>query len=48
MEDQEKLVAMATDAMRLCLGLPTRNFTPQEILRYVSYCVAQEDQERTE
>lgn len=34
--DEEKLVCMATDAMRLCLGIPPRNFTPREIARFIT------------
>lgn len=35
MSDRERLICMATDAFRLCIGLPPRNFTPPEIARFV-------------
>jgi hypothetical protein len=34
--DREKLICMATDAFRLCVGLPPRNFTPSEIAAFIA------------
>jgi len=36
MSDREKLVCMAVDAFRLCIGLPPRNFTPLEIAAFIT------------
>lgn len=35
MADRERLICMAMDAFRLCIGVPPRNFTPDEIARFV-------------
>lgn len=31
----ENIVCMAMDAMRVCLGVPTRNFTPAEVVAFI-------------
>lgn len=36
MSDRQKIVCMAMDAFRLCIGLPPRNFTPGEIAHFVT------------
>lgn len=35
MSDSEKIACMAMDAFRLCIGLPTRTFSPAEIAAFV-------------
>ena len=36
MSDHEKLICLAMDAFRLCIGLPPRNFTPSEIAAFIA------------
>jgi len=33
------MVCMATDAFRICIGLPTKNYTAAEVVRYISRMV---------
>jgi len=35
MSDRERIVCMAIDAMRLCLGIRPRTYSPQEIARFI-------------
>lgn len=35
MSDREKIVCLAMDAFRLCIGIRPRNFTVSEIARFV-------------
>jgi len=35
MSDQEWLVCIATDAFRLCIGMKPRNFTREEVIRWI-------------
>lgn len=35
MSDQEKMISMATDVFRLCIGIPTHNYTPEDIKFFV-------------
>lgn len=35
MGDRERLICMAMDAFRLCIGIKPRNFTPNEIARFI-------------
>ncbi len=34
-EPEQMAVCMGLDAMRLCMGIPTRNFTHAEVLRWM-------------
>lgn len=35
MNDQSKIICMAMDAFRLCIGKAPHNFSPKEIARFV-------------
>jgi hypothetical protein len=39
---REILICMATDAFRLCIGLPPRNFTPHQIAEFIGNRAKQE------
>lgn len=43
MTDREKIICMAMDAFRLCIGGETRNFTHAEIVRYINNRAATSD-----
>lgn len=34
-DNAAKVICMATDAFRLCIGLPTKTFTPAQIVKFI-------------
>ena len=34
-EPEQMAILMGLDAMRLCMGLPTRNYTREEVLKWI-------------
>ena len=42
----ERLVCMAWDAFRLCLGVPLRNHSPAEVVSFVERAAVQSGVER--
>jgi hypothetical protein len=38
MSDQERMVCIAMDAFRLCIGMKPRNFAREDVIRHLRYC----------